>query len=136
MKLQLTKRACPTCKELLDLKIFSFSFQNELVQCPKCKSLVRRKTMWIGPIIYLAGGVLAGYLNERFGYFSIWCVAILGIAFLFLLIPQKYEVIKRDFKIRNKINNQITYINHNDWQDIVANAKDAEPNFEIVEDLR
>ncbi len=136
MKLQLTKRACPTCKEPLDLKIFTFSIQNELVQCPKCKSLVRRKIMWIGPIIYIGGSLLATFLYEQLGYFSIWMVAVLAIAFLIPLLTQKYEVIIRDFKIRNKLTNQVTYINHNDWQDIVANAKDAEPNFEIVEDLR
>lgn len=136
MKLQLTKRACPTCKEPLDLKIFTFSIQNELVQCPKCKSLVRRKIMWIGPIVYFLGGVLTAYLNDRFGYFSIWCIAILGIAFLVPFFTQKYEVIKRDFKIRNKITNQVTYISHAEWQEIVKIANGREPNFEIVEDLR
>lgn len=134
MKLQLTKRACPTCKEPLDLKFFSV--QNSLVQCPKCRSLVRHKIMWIGPIIYVVSALIANYIHQRNGGFSIWGIIILLIALLIPLFTRKYEVIKRDFKIRNKLTNQITYVNHSDWEGILALAKDKELNFEIVEDLR
>lgn len=134
MKLQLTKRACPTCKEPLDLKFFSF--QNELVKCPKCRSLLRHKILWIGPIVYVVSALGANYIHQKNGGFSIWGIFILLIALLIPLFTRKYEVIKRDFKIRNKITNQITYISHTEWQEIVKIANGREPNFEIVEDLR
>jgi len=134
MKINIFNKPCPNCKSNISLHFFRN--REEIIQCRNCMTLLQENStgkLISGAVIFVGGFFATG--SSWIGI-PIWVgllIAILAIYIALRII--NFKIIKRDLMIRNKLTNQISYINNSEWEEIVNNNTDTENNFEIVENF-
>jgi hypothetical protein len=86
-------------------------------------------------ILIVTGVVLSMGLRHFFGASAIRDILILVLFFAVFLYSVNLKVVKKDLVVKNKLTNEISYMDLADWEEIVANTKGKENNFEIIEKL-
>ncbi len=99
--------------------------------CPVCKT-----SIGIGLLISFFGIFLWIGLNYWFGIGLFWFGLILIFSLIISAVLINFTSIKKDFIIRNKLTNEISYINKSDWNEIIKKSLNKENNFEIIEELK
>lgn len=135
MKLNLFQKPCPTCKAQIGSGLFSN--REHIVRCPKCGELLieNPKRKPIGIFISILGLVLGVGGCYLLDISLFWGLLIFLISGLFSLRIGNLTVIKKDLVIKNKQTNQVSYIDHSDWSEILRNTPGKQSYFEIVEEL-
>jgi predicted nucleic acid-binding Zn ribbon protein len=135
MELKFIRKPCPNCKTKIATGLFSN--REEIVCCPKCGKLLNEnpKRKPLGVIIVFSGFLLGMVGCNLLGFNLLWGVLIFMISLLISILISNLIVIKKDLLIRNKRNNQISYIDNEEWAEIMKNTSDKENIFEIVEKL-
>lgn len=134
MKIYLLNKSCPKCKSNIPLNFYRN--REEIIQCPNCKTLLieNPKRKMVSSIVIFVGifvTIGAASLKVPIYFGLLILLAFYGIALKVI----ELIIIKKDFIIRNKHTNQISYVNKSDWQEILDNSIDKEINFEIIENL-
>ncbi len=136
MKQNLIKKPCPVCKTSIGIGLFTN--REEIIRCPNCGALLienpKRKKMSL--LISFWGIFLWIVLNYWFGIGLFWFGLILIFSLIISAVLINFTSIKKDFIIRNKLTNEISYINKSDWNEIIKKSLNKENNFEIIEELK
>ena len=135
MSLKIIHNHCPTCNTKIGLRLWAIN--GEILRCPKCKELLidNPKRNLLGSLLFSAGFILIAGLQHLYGAnISRDLVIIYFFGFAFVMV-RKLTITKKDLVIRNKQTNQISYIDHADWNEILENTKGKENIFEITERL-
>ncbi len=131
MKQNLIKKPCPVCKTPIGMGLFTN--REKITRCPNCGALLivnpkRIKTQ----LFILAGGILLWIaLSYWLGAGLLWLVLIEIFTWVISEVFINFTTIKKDFVIRNKQTNKISYVNKADWNEIIKKN-----NFEIIEELK
>ncbi len=136
MKNKLITKPCPTCHTPIGIGLYLS--REVIIRCPKCGELLNEdpKRKKIGIFINLLAillWVIGSYWTGvgRFAGFL-----ILPITVIIALVITRFVVVKKDLVIRNKKTNEISYIDHSDWKEILLNTAEKENGFEIIEELK
>lgn len=135
MKIYFIKKPCPTCKTKIGIGLFSD--RGKIIRCPNCGELVmdNPKTNYLLIAFIIFGVLLSMGLRHFFGesiFRDILILLFFSVAFLFFI---HLIVVKKDLVIRNRQTNEISYIDNDDWDEILDNTKEKENPFEIIENL-
>jgi len=134
MKTNIFNNPCPNCKSNISLHFFRN--REEIIQCSDCKSLLQensRSKLISGAFIFVGGFFATG--STWIGI-PIWIGLLIMILAIYTALKIiGFRIVKRDLIIRNKLTNEISYVNNSDWKEILNNSADTENNFEIVENL-
>ena len=135
MSLTIIHNHCPTCKTKIGLRLLSVN--EEILRCPECGELLidNPKRNLLGAILFFAGFLLTATLQHLYGANIFRDLVIIVISGFAYGIVRKLTIAKKDLVIRNKQTNQISYIDHADWNEILENTKGKENVFEIIEKL-
>ncbi len=125
MKSNRIYKSCPNYESKIPFNFYRN--REEIIQCPNCEILLKEKSsgVLISGIIFFLGGFFA--TGSKWIGIPTWMgllIMLLAIYSAFKIIH--FKTIKKDLIIRNKLTNQISYIN---------NSVDGEINFEIIEYL-
>lgn len=137
MKQNLIKKPCLVCKTSIGIGLFTN--REEIIRCPNCGALLienpKRKKLSL--LISFVGIFLLIGLNYWFGIGFSGSFALILIFYLIIsAVLINFTSIKKDFIIRNKLTNKISYINKPDWNEIIKKSLNKENNFEIIEELK
>ena len=115
MKQNLIKKPCPVCKTSIGIGLFSN--REEIIRCSNCGTLLienpKRKNM--GLFVFFAGILLWIALNYWFKVGWLWFWLILILSLIISVVSINFTTVKKDFVIRNKQTNEISYTNKSDW---------------------
>lgn len=136
MKNKLITKPCPTCHTPIGIGLFLS--RETTLRCPGCGELLNEdpKRKKIGIFINLLAilvWVIVSYLS---GVGRLAGLLILPVTVIIALVITRLVVVKKDLVIRNKKTNEITYIDHSDWNEILINTAEKENGFEIIEELK
>jgi len=135
MKLNFRQKLCPTCKTQIGIGLFSS--RGKIIRCPKCGELLIEKSvtnlLW-GLSLVLVILLLLGS-HFFFGDSFLLDLLIFLAVFIVFVLNDSLTIVKKDLVIWNKQTNQISYIDHADWNEILENTKGKENIFEITERL-
>ena len=131
MKQNLIKKPCPVCKTPIGMGMFTN--RGKITRCPNCGALliVNPKRIKTELFILMGGLLLWIALNYWLGAGLLWLVSIEIFAWVVSEALINFTTIKKDFVIRNKQTNKISYVNKADWNELTKKN-----NFEIIEELR
>lgn len=135
MRIYFIKKPCPVCKTKIGLGLFSD--RGKIIRCPQCRELLMDNpgSNYTLLILIVTGVVLSMGLRHFFGASAIRDILILVLFFAVFLYSVNLKVVKKDLVVKNKLTNEISYMDLADWEEIVANTKGKENNFEIIEKL-
>jgi hypothetical protein len=135
MSLKIIHNHCPTCHTEIGLRLWAVN--GEILRCPKCKELLvdNPKRILLGSLLFSAGFILIAGLQHLYGANIIRDLITIVISGFAYGMVRKLTITKKDLVIRNKQTNQISYIDHADWNEILENTNGKENIFEITESL-
>ncbi len=135
MSLKIIHNHCPTCKTKIGLRLWAVN--GEILRCPKCEELLidDPKRNLLGALCFFCGFLLIAILQHLYGANIFRDLAIIAISGFAYGTVRKLAIVKKDLVIRNKQTNEISYIDHTDWNEILENTKGKENMFEILEKL-
>ena len=136
MKQNLIKKPCPTCGTPIGIGIFSN--REEIIRCPKCGELLieNPKRKQIGSVIAFLGILIWIALNYWTGISLNWLFLIVPVLITIFFLISSLTVVKKDLVIKNKQTNHVSYVDKQDWDEILTNSSENGNNFEIVEELK
>ena len=128
-------KICPSCSKHLPFDVFSYS--GKIFRCPKCGELLADdpKRNWIGFFLIMLGFTSAALVRHFLRTSLISGMLIITFSFVIWLFFKRLMIVKKDLVIKNKETNEISYIDHSDWEEILSNAAGKENPFEITEYL-
>jgi len=135
MQPNLFQKPCPDCKAQIGTGLFSI--REQIVRCPKCGELLTEnpKRKPLGAFIAFLGFVLGIGGSYLLDISLLWGLLIFLICGLISIKIGNLIIVKKDMVIRNKITNQLAYIDQADWTEILKNTSGKQNDFEIVETL-
>jgi len=135
MQPNLFQKPCPDCKAQIGTGLFSI--REQIVRCPKCGELLTEnpKRKPLGAFIAFLGFVLGIGGSYLLDISLLWGLLIFLICGFFSIKIGNLIIVKKDMVIRNKITNQLAYIDQADWTEILKNTSGKQNDFEIVETL-
>lgn len=135
MKLNILNKPCPSCKT--EIKMGFYTIRENIRRCPQCGVLLveNSKRKLISGIMFFAGGFMATG-SEWLGFPLLVGLLLMIISILIALKIINFTIVERDYVIKNKESNQVSYVNKTDWMEIVNNSVDSENKFEIIEHLK
>ncbi len=130
MKQNLIKKPCPICKTPIGIGLFTN--REKITRCPSCGTLLIENPKRIKMALFLQiGGILLWIaLYYWIGAGSLWLLLIVILALVISVALFNFKTVKKDFVIRSKLSNEISYINKSDWNEVIKKN-----NFEIIEEL-
>jgi len=114
-----------------------FSISGKIYRCPQCKALVADdpKRNWVGFFLILLG-IIGSLVGRRYHWSALSLdLVMITLSFTIWLFLKRLMVVKKDMVIKNRETNEISYIDHSDWEEILANSAGRENPFEITEHL-
>ena len=135
MKPNLFQKPCPNCKEQIGTGLFSI--REKIIPCPKCGMLLTEnpKRKPLGAFIAFSGFVLGIGGCYLLDISLLWGLLIFLISGLISIGISNLMIVKKDLVIRNKQTNQLSYIDLDDWDEILKNTTGKQNDLEIVEKL-
>jgi hypothetical protein len=135
MNFEIFKKSCPSCKSKIDVGFWSI--REGIKRCPNCGVLLieNPKGKLISGIVFFVGILLASS-SQWLGIPVFLGLLIIIFSIIVALQIIAFKTVKRDLVIKNKENNQISFVNNSDWIEIVNNSVHKENKFEIIEHLK
>ena len=133
MKPNLFQKPCPNCKAQIGTGLFSI--RDQIVRCPKCGELLTEnpKRKALGAFIAFSGFVI-GIGGCYFLDISLfWGLLYFLVSGLISIGISNLMIVKKDLVIRNKLTNQVSYIDQTAWDEILKNTSGKQNDFEIIE---
>jgi len=129
------KKSCPACQAKIEMGLLVSNTQ--IHRCPKCRALLKEnpKRDRIGMWIVILGMLLSLGIQYQFGTNKMWNILIFTAAMMIWFFIRNLKIVKKDFVIRNKMTNEICYVNRKEWYQILKNSNGKENIFEINEKL-
>ena len=134
MNLNIMNKPCPSCKSEIEMGFWTI--RENIRRCPECGVLLienSNRKLVSGILFFIGGFVASG--SEWLGIPMFIGVLIMIVSIIMAFKIVNFKIIEKDFVIKNKETNQISFINKSDWIDIENNSSDNENKFEIIERL-
>ncbi len=134
MNLNIINKPCPSCKS--EIKMGFWTIRENIRRCPECGVLLIENSnrKLISGILFFIGGFMASG-SEWLGIPIFIGVLIMIVSIIMAFKIVNFKIIEKDFVIKNKETNQISFINNSDWMEIENNSSNNESKFEIIERL-